>query len=832
MASIVNIIGNNDFTIEFWINPVLDINRYILSSGIFLTNQWYIYLLTTGAIQLFIYDYSPSTPILDTSTKSVYITANIWSHIAIVRKGNKYTIYINGIDTVSIIATNQYLINNNSSLISIGSNIGITGTSCFNGNIDELRITNGIARYVTNFNVSKTSFIAQSQPYNVNLLSQSQSLATNTAITTLSTGNIDIDPYYGNVISLIRFDNSYFTDLSQYNVNPYINNVSFNSSFSLNNGTISNGSGYFNGSSSLIYPNYIFGPVYNGTQYIDTTTTNVLTIISSSQISSGSYISWYIGSSYNQNNPTIINGISYNQLSTSPLLMSIAKNIVLINQQIYIYYLFNNIYSFPLNIQITSGASPITPIYSGTTFFNTTIANTFSLTTNSQYTGPLTWSIGSTNTGYPQTSISGLTIDTSGVVTIAQSTVLSNQQVYIYARNLIQINFGTYTVPLSLSLTSGVLPILTNPGTISISVSAVTGSLYTLYQTALNTGTILWSLNNTSIYSSSTSLTLSTYTFSIITQTNSQAILSFPPGTGLNISQVIYIYVKNQVQVGLGTYTQIAPLLNIVTINVSGGTLTTNGSYNVRTFTSSGTFVVSNVSIVADILIIAGGGGGGNNTPGSGGGGAGGLILLVNQTISPGSYTVTVGLGGSVGTNGGLSKFGSYTSAVGGGAGSAGLGSGSSGGSGGGASGNYPGGSGTAGQGYAGGYGYSGGNYGTGGGGGADQLGANATSTAAGKGGNGLYQTVISSITYNFYSMFGTPVSTYGQLVGGNYYFAGGGGGGVYTGTNNGVGGYGGGGTGNSTIAARANTGSGGGGRGPAGFVGAGATGIVIIRYL
>jgi hypothetical protein len=48
MSSIANIFGNNDFTIEFYMNAVMDISRYVLSSGYFITNQWYIYLLNTA----------------------------------------------------------------------------------------------------------------------------------------------------------------------------------------------------------------------------------------------------------------------------------------------------------------------------------------------------------------------------------------------------------------------------------------------------------------------------------------------------------------------------------------------------------------------------------------------------------------------------------------------------------------------------------------------------------------------------------------------------------------------------------------------------------------
>ena len=58
--------------------------------------------------------------------------------------------------------------------------------------------------------------------------------------------------------------------------------------------------------------------------------------------------------------------------------------------------------------------------------------------------------------------------------------------------------------------------------------------------------------------------------------------------------------------------------------SASGGTVTTDGSDNIHTFTSSGTFTVTG-SRNMHILIVAGGGGGGAGR--GGGGGAGGVNI-------------------------------------------------------------------------------------------------------------------------------------------------------------------------------------------------------------
>jgi hypothetical protein len=239
----------------------------------------------------------------------------------------------------------------------------------------------------------------------------------------------------------------------------------------------------------------------------------------------------------------------------------------------------------------------------------------------------------------------------------------------------------------------------------------------------------------------------------------------------------------------------------------------------------------------ADFLVIAGGGGGGNDVPNyaSGGGGAGGYrnSYLTETSGGGGSseasltfnsgtvYTVTVGAGGAVTTNGGdssISGTGISTIISTGGGSGRGNSSGTSGGSGGGAGEAGTGGAGTANQGYAGATGYASNPYIGGGGGGASAVGqtSNGSSTKA-NGGAGL----ASSIT-------GSSVSR------------GGGGGGAATVTAStlfGDGGTGGGGRGtvsgtNVAVAGTANTGGGGGG----GFgtvdapAKAGGSGVVILR--
>jgi hypothetical protein len=127
---------------------------------------------------------------------------------------------------------------------------------------------------------------------------------------------------------------------------------------------------------------------------------------------------------------------------------------------------------------------------------------------------------------------------------------------------------------------------------------------------------------------------------------------------------------------------------------ISGGTLTSDSTYNYYTFTSSGSLLVENAEVTLDYLVVAGGGGTEGSYPTGGGGGAGGL-LAASSTITPNSYAVIVGSGGAggasayAGVNGNDSSWNSIVSTGGGNGGSqdfAGSINGSSGGSGGGPS--------------------------------------------------------------------------------------------------------------------------------------------------
>lgn len=179
---------------------------------------------------------------------------------------------------------------------------------------------------------------------------------------------------------------------------------------------------------------------------------------------------------------------------------------------------------------------------------------------------------------------------------------------------------------------------------------------------------------------------------------------------------------------------------------IGGGSASSSGVFSIRTFLTTGQLILSK-RISATILVVGGGGGGGSAGVQTGGGGAGGAVFVSSPvTITAGIYTVTVGTGGGINTNGTNSTFISYTGVGGGGGGNWVNGAGKTGGCGGGGSGE--GGSGAAGsQGFGGASGRGQFTCG-GGGGGMGQAGKQPADGSPSSGGNGLQYSITGSSVY------------------------------------------------------------------------------------
>jgi hypothetical protein len=140
--------GTAAFTIEFWLYlGATGAARGLVAKGTS-TTGW---LVSTDASNKVVFTYDTST-----ITSSGALSGSQWYFITVVREGtgsNQTKIYIDGVnDGTGTVNTNF----NQTSIAYVGANR--TGGDALNGYIDELRITNGVARYTGNFTPPTAAF--------------------------------------------------------------------------------------------------------------------------------------------------------------------------------------------------------------------------------------------------------------------------------------------------------------------------------------------------------------------------------------------------------------------------------------------------------------------------------------------------------------------------------------------------------------------------------------------------------------------------------------------------------------------------------------------------
>ena len=143
---LVSAFGSGSFTVEAWIYPTqsgiftLASSNYNYSSG---TGNWSFYFSPGSASLL----YFNTTSVNHASSTTTTISLNTWTHIAYSRNGSTAYFFVNGTQVGTTVSdTTNYP---SGGLLYIGQQNDGTGSAT--GYIDDLRITNGVARYTANF---------------------------------------------------------------------------------------------------------------------------------------------------------------------------------------------------------------------------------------------------------------------------------------------------------------------------------------------------------------------------------------------------------------------------------------------------------------------------------------------------------------------------------------------------------------------------------------------------------------------------------------------------------------------------------------------------------
>lgn len=140
--------GSENFTIEAWIyNNTTGQFRHIVGQGNSLGTvaAFYFFKSNTNKLSGLIGSSGGSTVV----TSSADLPLNAWTHVAFVRNGGTLTLYINGAADGATSVTGIVL-NDLSNQVRVGA-AGEFTSDTWNGYIDDLRITKGIARYTANF---------------------------------------------------------------------------------------------------------------------------------------------------------------------------------------------------------------------------------------------------------------------------------------------------------------------------------------------------------------------------------------------------------------------------------------------------------------------------------------------------------------------------------------------------------------------------------------------------------------------------------------------------------------------------------------------------------
>ena len=133
-------LGTGNFTIELWIYPLSQVGSFNSIIGGNASGEPIVNLRGSGTSSSISFNIFGSADIFNLDYT---FTQNNWYHIAISRSGTSLKVYINGSQIGSTITDST---NISAPLTTVGGLI-VAYSQYFNGNIDDVRITKGVARY-------------------------------------------------------------------------------------------------------------------------------------------------------------------------------------------------------------------------------------------------------------------------------------------------------------------------------------------------------------------------------------------------------------------------------------------------------------------------------------------------------------------------------------------------------------------------------------------------------------------------------------------------------------------------------------------------------------
>jgi hypothetical protein len=151
--------GSGDFTIDLWLYLNTSGSYRIMAQQSTSDDDYMInwYIASDNILRLLYSTNGSSWDNASDTNGSIALTVLTMNHIALVRNGSGIQQYVNGIlDKTWTIGTAS--LHNSATELWIGAGQYGGGSSFLNGNIDEIRISKGIARYTADFTPATSEF--------------------------------------------------------------------------------------------------------------------------------------------------------------------------------------------------------------------------------------------------------------------------------------------------------------------------------------------------------------------------------------------------------------------------------------------------------------------------------------------------------------------------------------------------------------------------------------------------------------------------------------------------------------------------------------------------
>ena len=158
--------GSGNFTVDTWVR-IAGISastqaafaaHYDISGD---QRSWIVGLNDTAGTRKLLFTLSTDGPAVTTTeymSNAITFDVGNWYHIAVVRDGNTVRFFLDGVAIGTGDLTGKTLFNS-TALLTIGAISAAAPTLVLNGWLDELRVSNGIARWTANFTPETTAYL-------------------------------------------------------------------------------------------------------------------------------------------------------------------------------------------------------------------------------------------------------------------------------------------------------------------------------------------------------------------------------------------------------------------------------------------------------------------------------------------------------------------------------------------------------------------------------------------------------------------------------------------------------------------------------------------------